>query len=38
MLGISNKSSGVKGLNPYTISKGEHLVVLWTTLLSANSI
>lgn len=33
-----NKLIGDKGLKPYTISNGEHLMTLWTTLLYANSI
>jgi len=32
------KSRGIKGLNPYATSKGEWKVVVFTTLLYANSI
>jgi len=36
--GRGMRYKGVRGLKPYTTSNGEILMVLWTTLLYANSM
>jgi len=37
-VGMDIRSKEVRGLNAYTTSNGETLVVLWTTLLYENSM